>query len=57
MKLITLSLSIIPICLLIGGIILKALANGIKVKVNSNLIGGIVFLVLALIVGGVYFFI
>lgn len=57
MKLITLSLSIIPICLLIGGIILKALANGKTIKVNSKLIGGIVFLVLALIVGGVYFFI
>lgn len=57
MKLITLSLSIITIFLLIGGIILKALANGKTIKVNSKLIGGIVFLVLALIIGGVYFFI
>lgn len=57
MKLITLSLSIIPIFLLIGGIILKALANGKTIKVNSNLICGILYLVLALIIGGVYFFI
>lgn len=55
MKLITLSLSIIPIYLLLDGIILKALAN--RIKVNSNLICGILYLVLALIIGGVYFFI